>query len=408
MALRNLKILDFSTLLPGPYASMVLADMGADIIKISGKNRPDMVLEGGRIIEGTDRTANQAWINRNKKTMFLDLKKPESIDIIKKLIVEGGYNIILEQFRSGVMDRLGLGYENLKELTDELIYCSLTGFGQKGIYSKRAGHDINFMALSGVMSHSGRKNSIPPLMGVEISDYAVAAMHSIIGILMAVEHRHNTGKGQHIDISILDGMLSLNSMNGCQFLAGAAMPSSESMDYNGATLYDYYETKDGKYISVAALEEKFWEKFCIAIDRKTWINDGMMGDKISKDDDRAFDLAAFIKNRKQELIKIIQSKTRNEWEKVFFGLDICVDPVLDVKEALIDSPHAKERGIIVDVDVDGVKVKQYAMPIQFSDSKPKYKFGGKKLGVDTEDILHQIGYDSDQYEQMKKDGVFGK
>ncbi len=400
MALRNLKILDFSTLLPGPYASLMLADMGADIIRISNPNRDDLVMASEPYIGDTGISANQAWLNRNKKTMFLDLKKQESTEIIKRLIVDEGYDIILQQFRPGVMERLGLGYDDLKDLTPKLIYCSLTGFGQTGVYKNRASHDINYMALSGTVSHSGRKVTGPPPLGMQVGDFAVGSMHSIIGILMAVEHRHNTGEGQYIDVSIFDGMASVNSIDGCGFLVSGKRPKREEEPYNGGSLYDYYETSDGKYMSIAALEDKFWKKFCLAIDRPDWQKDGLTF--ISENSS-----ASSLEERKDELKDIIKSKTRAQWEEVFGDLDVCVEPVLDVEELLLENQHVKDRKLVIDMDVEGETVKQYAMPIHFSKTKPKYVHAGKKLGIDTENIVRSLGYSDDEYNELIDKGIFG-
>ncbi len=393
MALKNLKILDFSTLLPGPYASLMLADMGADVIKISDKNRSDLVLNMEPRIEGTKISANQAWLNRNKDTMFLDLKKPESIEIVKKLIVEEGYDIILEQFRAGVMDRLGLGYEELKKICPSLIYCSLTGYGQTGKYSARGGHDINFLSLSGVMSHSGRKSTGPSLLGTQVGDLAIGSFHSIIGILASVEHRHNTGEGQRIDVSMLDGLLSLNTMDGAGFLVNGQMPSRESGLLNGGSFYDFYETSDGEYLSVGSLEPKFWQGFCTGIGKEEWIAEG------------AFPKG--IEEKKEEARKIIKTKTRQEWMAIFDPMDICVEPVLNLQEVLIDDENTKQRELVTTIDVEGKKVKQYAMPIHFSKTKPVYHHAGKHLGVDTESIVEKLGYSKAKIEELKEKGVFG-
>ncbi|MDO4772219.1 MAG: CaiB/BaiF CoA-transferase family protein [Bacillota bacterium] len=393
MALRNLKVLDFSTLLPGPYASLMLADMGADVIKISDKNRADLVLDKEPFIEGTGMSANQAWINRNKDTMFLDLKKPESVEIVKKLIVEEGYDIILEQFRAGVMDRLGLGYDELKKICPGLIYCSLTGYGQTGPYSSRAGHDINFLSLSGTMSHSGKKEGGPSLLSIQVGDLAIGSFHSIIGILASVEHRHNTGEGQRIDVAMLDGLISFNSLDGCGFLVDGKLPEREAGLLNGGTFYDFYETKDGEFLSVGSLEPKFWEGFCTALGKSEWIAEGVK--------------PADIDARKAEARQIIKGKTRKEWEAIFEPLDCCVEPILNLREALLENEHIKERELITAIDVQGKEVKQYAMPIHFSKTKPVYAHSGKELGVDTEKIIERLGYTKEQYQELQEKGVFG-
>ena len=194
-ALDGLRVLDFSTLLPGPYATLMLADMGAEVLKISSPSKYDLVMDYGTCIEGTDISACQAWLGRNKKTMFLNLKTREAREIIKKLIMD--YDIILEQFRPGVMKRLGLSYEDLKETNPRLIYCSLTGYGQTGPMRDVAGHDINYMSRSGIISHAGRAKAGPSLMNVQIADIAVGSLNSVIGILAAVYHREKTGQGKN-------------------------------------------------------------------------------------------------------------------------------------------------------------------------------------------------------------------
>ena len=206
--LTSLKVLDFSTLLPGPYASMMLADMGAEILRVESPSRLDLVrflppMDG-------DTSASHAFLNRGKRSLALDLKKEGAVDIIKALIKE--YDVVLEQFRPGVMDRLGLGYAVLSELNPSLIYCSITGYGQTGPYKSRAGHDINYLALSGVSSYSGRKGERPPPLGVQVADVAGGSHHAVMGILAAVINRQQTGKGQFVDVSMTDAAFAMNGL----------------------------------------------------------------------------------------------------------------------------------------------------------------------------------------------------
>ena len=171
-ALEGLKILDFSTLLPGPFSTLLLADLGADVLKVSSKSKPDIVLDYPPYVEGTDISANQAWLGRNKKTISLNLKSPEAIEIIKKLVME--YDIVMDQFRPGVMDKLGIGYEALKKINPRVIYCSLTGYGNTGAMKDAAGHDINYLSRSGNMDVAGRKSTGPALYNMQIADVAEA------------------------------------------------------------------------------------------------------------------------------------------------------------------------------------------------------------------------------------------
>lgn len=387
-ALTGLKILDFSTLLPGPYATLMLGDMGAEIIKISSPDKPDIVADYPPYIEGTDITANQAWLGRNKKNVFLNLKSEEGREIVKKLVKE--YDIIMEQFRPGVMDRLDLGYEELKKINPKIIYCSLTGYGQTGPMKNSAGHDINYLARSGNMNYSGRKTTGPVLTNMQIADIGVGSLHSVIGILAAVHYRSVTGKGQYIDISMFDGLIPFHAMEGAGFLAEGKEPERESTRLNGGSAYDFYETKDGRYLSVGSLEPKFWKNFCECINLPELIEKTVMPENCEN-------MKNIIRNR-------ILEKTLKEWCDIFQGKDVCVEPVLTMKETLLEDEHVKARNLVVDVKVPNSQkktVKQMATPIKLSECPIQYKEAGYPLGYHTEEILLKLGYSTDEIEKMK-------
>lgn len=388
-ALTGLKILDFSTLLPGPYATLILGDLGAEIIKISSPDKPDIVADYPPFIEGTNLSANQAWLGRNKKNLFLNLKTKEAVEIVKKLILE--YDIIMEQFRPGVMERLGLGYEELKKINPKIIYCSLTGYGQTGPLKNNAGHDINYLARSGNMNYSGRKTTGPVLTNMQIADIGVGSLHSVIGILAAVHYRTVTGKGQYIDISMSDGLIPFNAMEGAGFLAGGKEPERESTRLNGGSAYDFYETKDNRYLSVGSLEPKFWKNFCECIELPQLIEKTVMPEDID--------------NLKEIIRKRLKEKTLKEWTKIFDGKDVCVEPVLTMKEALLEDEHIKARELVVDVEIPnstGKKIKQMATPLKLSECPIEYKKSGYPLGYHTEKILKNLGYSEDEIIKMKE------
>lgn len=389
-SLDDLKILDFSTLLPGPYATLMLADMGAEVLKISSASRPDIVLDYPPFIGNTGVSASQAWLGRNKKTMFLNLKTGEGKAVVKELVKE--YDIVLEQFRPGVMEKLGLGYEDLKAVNPKLIYCSLTGYGQTGPLRDAAGHDINYMSRSGIISQAGRRESGPSLMNFQIADIAVGSMNSVIGILAAVNYRKNTGKGQYIDVAMMDGCVPFNSLDGAGFLVSGKEPKREGERLNGGCIYDFYETKDGEYLSVGSLEPQFWSRFCTAIGREDLIGGTVYPPNIDE--------------VKAEIRGILKTKTRDEWVEVFSHYDACVQPVLNLKEALLEDEQVKEREMVVDVKLplhEDVSVKQLATAVKLSECPCEYKFAGYPAGYHTKEVIEQLGMD---YAELKAKGVF--
>lgn len=389
-SLDDLKILDFSTLLPGPYATLMLADMGAEVLKISSASRPDIVLDYPPFIGDTGVSASQAWLGRNKKTMFLNLKTGEGKAVVKELVKE--YDIVLEQFRPAVMEKLGLGYEDLKAVNPKLIYCSLTGYGQTGPLRDAAGHDINYMSRSGIISQAGRRESGPSLMNFQIADIAVGSMNSVIGILAAVNYRKNTGKGQYIDVAMMDGCVPFNSLDGAGFLVSGKEPKREGERLNGGCIYDFYETKDGEYLSVGSLEPQFWSRFCTAIGREDLIEGTVYPPNIDE--------------VKAEIRGILKTKTRDEWVEVFSHYDACVQPVLNLKEALLEDEQVKEREMVVDVKLplhEDVSVKQLATAVKLSECPCEYKFAGYPTGYHTKEVIEQLGMD---YAELKAKGVF--
>lgn len=389
-SLDDLKILDFSTLLPGPYATLMLADMGAEVLKISSASRPDIVLDYPPFIGDTGVSASQAWLGRNKKTMFLNLKTGEGKAVVKELVKE--YDIVLEQFRPGVMEKLGLGYEDLKAVNPKLIYCSLTGYGQTGPLRDAAGHDINYMSRSGIISQAGRRESGPSLMNFQIADIAVGSMNSVIGILAAANYRKNTGKGQYIDVAMMDGCVPFNSLDGAGFLVSGKEPKREGERLNGGCIYDFYETKDGEYLSVGSLEPQFWSRFCTAIGREDLIEGTVYPPNIDE--------------VKAEIRGILKTKTRDEWVEVFSHYDACVQPVLNLKEALLEDEQVKEREMVVDVKLplhEDVSVKQLATAVKLSECPCEYKFAGYPTGYHTKEVIEQLGMD---YAELKAKGVF--
>ena len=395
--LNSLKILDFSTLLPGPYATMILADLGADIIRVEAPNRPDLA----RLlppIASDGQSAQHALLNRSKRSLGLNLKATHAADIIKKLITEQGYDIVLEQFRPGVMDRLGVGYDALKAVCPSLIFCSLTGYGQTGPYRDRAGHDLNYLALSGLLSYYGRKPTAtsatpPPPLPMQVADIGGGSLHLVIGLLAAVIRRTMIGKGGQVDIGMHDGAIAWNALGAAKQLVGGENPAPETELLNGGSFYDLYATKDGRYLSVGSLEPKFWQGFCQAIDREDLFEQGL--------DYNIANQQTF----KEEIKEAILAKTLAEWRKIFAGLDVCVEPVLTTEEALTH-PQAQARNLLVDVPLpDGNAQTQIGTPIKLSNHDPAYRFSGVALGAHTKQILAELGYTHSEIEALYAQNV---
>lgn len=383
--LNGLKVLDFSTLLPGPFATMMLADMGAEVVKIEAPNREDFLKFLGPM-DG-EVSATFGHLNRSKRSLALDLKEEKAKQVIYQLIQE--YDIIVEQFRPGVMEKLGIGYEKLKEINPKVIYCSITGYGQTGPLRDRAGHDINYLSLAGVTSYSYRRDQIPVPAGVQIADIAGGSMPAVIGILAAVYHREKTGEGQQIDISLTDVAFSLNAMYGPGYLVGEKEPESESLLLNGGSFYDYYETKDNRYLSIGSLEPKFQELLCELIGDSSLIK---LSSSEREEEQQAF---------KEILIEVIKQKTFHEWMNILDdGFDGCVEPVLSFSEA-VNHPQLKAREMVVSVPRrEGGTQRQIAFPIKFSTQQAEYRFVGVNTGNDSEEILKEIGMNKETMDAL--------
>jgi crotonobetainyl-CoA:carnitine CoA-transferase CaiB-like acyl-CoA transferase len=389
--LKSLKVLDFSTLLPGPYATLMMADLGADVLRIESPTRPDLV----RALPPSDASGHSAahsYLNRNKKAMALDLKSSDAKTIIHKLLAE--YDVLVEQFRPGVMARLGLDYETLKTINPKLIYCSITGYGQTGPLKDRAGHDINYLALSGVADYSRRKGEKPVPQGLQIADIAGGSHHAVMSVLAAVIERSQTGDGQHLDISMTDCTFSMNAMFAAGMLGGGVEPQAESTMLNGGSFYDYYETADGRYMSVGSLEPQFLMQLCNALEIKHLI--GKAGSQ------KAADVAEF----KHAISEKFKAGSFEYWTTTFAQLDCCVEPVLTFKEAS-QQPHAQARNWLSDVtdsdiDTPGGVLTQLSNPI----SKPTqiHNTGGV-IGSDTEQVLSEFGFSIEDIADWKKTKV---
>ena len=388
--LEGLKVLDFTTLLPGPYATMILSDLGADVLKVTSGSRPDLAAIVPPFIGKTDLTAASAYLGRGKRSITLNLKDARGLQVVHRLLER--YDVLIEQFRPGIMAKLGLGFDDLAPRYPSLIYCSLTGYGQTGPMKDRAGHDINYLSLSGLMGYAGRKYEGPVPMPLQIADVASGSNNAVIAILAAVFSRSRSGKGQYLDISMTDGAFAFNALAAAAYLVSGEEPTREGFILNGGSLYDFYKTADGHYLSFGGLEPQFFAAFCNAIGRPDWIAGGVAPP----------DCAGV----KEEVRKIIKSKTRGEWKEIFDKTDACVEPVLSLSEAL-DSELVRERQLTTDVTLpDGSTVRQPASPFKFSATPPVYGKTGVKAGSHNREVLLELGYSEAEIDEFGKTGLF--
>lgn len=383
--LASLKILDFSTLLPGPFASLLLADMGAEVLRIESPTRTDLL----RVLPPHDQgvSASHAYLNRNKRSLALDLKQPESVEIIQALLQD--YDIVLEQFRPGVMERLGLGYEALKAINPKLIYVSITGYGQTGPYRDRAGHDINYLALAGQASHTGRADAGPLPLGMQVADVAGGSLHAVAGLLAAVIARQHSGQGQYLDVSMTDCAFSLNAMAGAGYLACGEEPGRETQVLNGGSFYDYYRSRDGRWLSVGSLEPAFMKQLCTALGLE--------------------ELAALGLSPQPARQKQLKDALKIEFEKhdfaelcaLFAELDACVEPVLSLGEA-VRHPQLQARQVVTQVPRgDGSSQAQMACPLKFSAGLPEPRHIGAGVGAHTDQVLGELGFSEQRIAQLR-------
>ncbi|MDG9853175.1 CoA transferase [Pseudomonas nitroreducens] len=383
--LASLKILDFSTLLPGPFASLLLADMGAQVLRVESPTRMDLVRVLPPHVDGT--SASHAYLNRNKRCIALDLKQAEAVEVVKQLVQE--YDIVLEQFRPGVMDKLGVGYEALKAINPKLIYVSITGYGQTGPLRDRAGHDINYLALAGVASYTGRRETGPLPLGVQLADIGGGSLHGVMGLLAAVIHRQQTGEGQQVDVSMTDCAFSLHGMAGAGYLAAGVEPEMEGLALNGGSFYDYYRTRDGRWFSVGSLEPQFMQQFCTAIGRPELAARGLS----PKPEEQ--------QSLKREIAIEFEKQDFTHWQERFAALDACVEPMLSLAEA-VEHPQLRERGVVTQVpNGKGGAQRQVACPIRFSAGLPEPRHIGAALGAHTTQVMAELGYTDEQVAALK-------
>jgi crotonobetainyl-CoA:carnitine CoA-transferase CaiB-like acyl-CoA transferase len=388
--LEGIKVLDLTRLLPGPLCTQILGDLGAEVIKLEGVKGGDYAR--GMPPRGKSDGGYFMGVNRNKKSMNMDLNKEKAKEVFLKMIA--GSDVVIEQFRPGVMERLGLGYRVLSSLNPRIIMCSITGYGQDGPYKDRAGHDINYLNLTGISHLTGCYQGKPVLSGIQIADVGGSSLWAALSIMGAIIAREKTGMGQYIDVSMTDCVFTFMSMlvsayNFDHRLFGAG----EWMLNGGFAWYNFYRTKDDRWLGIGMLEEKFWATFCRAIGREKYIGQQFASRQVQQ-------------QIMDDLSAILSSKTAEEWIKELQPLDICISLVNNLEEAIND-PHLQARGMIVEIEhpLDG-KIKNVGFPVKFSATPYSIKLPPPARGEHSEQILLELGYSSHELEEMKREGVF--
>jgi len=386
--LEHLRVLDLSRLLPGPYCTLLFADLGADVIKVEEPGKGDYIRWMPPM--AGDVASGHLALNRGKRSMTLNLKHPDGVATMKRLVRTA--DVVLESFRPGVMDRLGVGYDALSAENERLVYCALTGYGQDGPYRLRAGHDINYLGYAGVLDIIGQKGGPPVVPGVQIADVGGGGLMAAVGILAALSERERTGRGRFVDISMLDGAMSWLQMHAQAYAITGVIPARGTMRLSGGpACYRLYRAADGKYVTVGALEPQFWAALCEALG---------VPDMIEQQ---------FAPEEEQEVMhkrleEIFLQKTRDEWVSDLAHLDACFGPVNDMSEAFED-PQVRARDMIADVPTPLGPMTAIGNPLKLQGDSSLPLRGAPGLGEHTEAVLQEIGVGPDEVAELRRAGA---
>lgn len=376
-ALSGVTVLDISRLLPGPYCSMILADHGARVIAVENKRFKD---DAPFLVP----------LYRNKEHVSLDLKTDQGKEIFFKLIQKA--DVLLEGFRPGATQRLGVDYESVKKVNPKIIYCSITGYGQTGPYRDRVGHDANFLGIAGVLDLVGEKDKPPCIPGVQIADIAGGSMNGTIGILLALFTREKTGRGQYVDISMTDGMTSLMHIPLLFYqFSGQMFERSDNILSHRYAFYTTYETQDNQYLTIGAYEYRFWKILCEKLGFPEYA-------PLQYDEGRRMEII----NRLKEKFK---QKTLAQWENELSELDVCWSHVNNLEQVLEDK-HLLQREMVVNIeDQHGNKVTTLGVPIKLSETPGSLRTPPTDFGKDTRDVLLELGYSADEIDTFIQTNV---
>jgi alpha-methylacyl-CoA racemase len=393
LPLEGLRVLDLSRLLPGGFCSLLLADFGADVIKVEDTGMGDYIRWSPPYHEGVEDSAKSALflsLNRGKRSIRVNLKTEEGREVLLRLARDA--DVLLESFRPGVLDRLGVGYERLREENPGLVYCAITGYGQDGPLRDRSGHDMNYLGLVGLLGLTGEAGGPPVQAAGQIADLGGGALMAAFGILAALRERDRSGEGQLVDVSMADGALSWLAMVAARFLAEGVVPRRGHLELAGGLVcYRPYAAADG-WVTLGALEPKFWSAWCRGVGREDLV-------------ERQFDGPG--SDTQREVEAIFAARTRAEWEAFAGKHDCCLEPVLDLDEAL-DSALVRAREMVVELDQPGARapVKLLGVPVKLSRTPgDANRAPGPPLGGDTDAVLAAAGYGENEIARLKEAGA---
>ena len=374
--LEGVRILDFTRLLPGPMATMMLADMGADVIKVEDPDSPDYVRSFEPMIEGT--SAFYYALNRNKRSLAVNFLSPQGKQLIIDLVRMS--DVFIEQYRPGVMRNFGLDYDALIQINPRLIYISITGYGQTSSMSQAAGHDLNYISIAGMLGVTGDDSGTPVIPGFQLADIAGGSYMTVNAVTAALYKREKTQKGEWIDIAMTDSVLPFVALPFAEQQANGHTHTRGKFQLSGGQAnYNIYKCSDGKYIALGSLEPKFWNKVCERLGKPDWREKIISGEQVQQE-------------IRKELQQIFLTKTRAEWIGFFGADDVCLTPINDLDE-LADDPYLNERKMFVDFDLHGKTFKTIASPVRFASTGEGNDWIAPALGEDTYTILREAGMD---------------
>ena len=394
LALEGVRVLDLSRLLPGGFCSLLLADHGADVLKVEDMGRGDYVRWAPPFVAGAAPSARSAIflaLNRNKRSIRIDLKQDSGRELLLALVKE--HDIVLESFRPGVLDRLGVGYDAMRAVNPKLVYCAITGYGQDGPLRDRAGHDMNYLGLAGLLGLTGEAGGPPVSAAGQIADVGGGALMAAFGILAALRAAERTGEGQVVDIAMADGALSWLAMVAARYLADGELPARGGLELaGGLACYRPYECAGGGWVTLGALEPKFWTAWCRGAGREDLLDE---------------QYAAAGSAGHAAVAEVFAGRTRAEWVAFAAEHECCLEPVLDLGEALA-SEHVAAREMVVGLHQPGARkpVKLLASPVRLSRTPADHdRLPGPELGEHTLDVLRTAGYEADAIARLVADGV---